>query len=73
MAGAFQLGSQIGEYRLVDFIGAGGMGEVYRGVHLKIGRVVAIKFLMGGDYGSGGIERFLNEARLLAGLHHRTS
>jgi serine/threonine-protein kinase len=63
------LNSSIGEYRLVDFVGAGGMGEVYRAVHLKLGRVVAIKVLS-----EGGtphlIERFHNEARLHARLQH---
>jgi len=45
MSRALFLNSSIGEYRLVDFLGEGDMGEVYRGVHSKIGRVVAVKVL----------------------------
>jgi eukaryotic-like serine/threonine-protein kinase len=65
------LNSYIGEYLLVDFLGAGGMGEVYRGVHSKIGRVVAIKVLTQAVSGPAFIERFLNEARIQASLHHQ--
>jgi eukaryotic-like serine/threonine-protein kinase len=64
------LHSSIGEYRLVDFVGAGGMGEVYRAIHLKLGRVVAIKVLSEGDRTPHLIERFHNEARLHARLQH---
>ncbi|MDT7543081.1 MAG: eukaryotic-like serine/threonine-protein kinase [Acidobacteriota bacterium] len=61
----------VGEYRLVDFLGAGGMGEVYRGVHSKIGRVVAVKVLTArADRGLS--ERFINEARIQSKLHHRS-
>jgi len=65
------LNAAIGDYRLVDFLGAGGMGEVYRGVHSKIGRVVAIKVLTGIHRHTAAVERFLNEARIQARLQHR--
>jgi serine/threonine-protein kinase len=61
--------SVVGDYRLEEFLGAGGMGEVYRGVHSKIGRVAAIKILTA-VRDPGFTERFLNEARIQAGLHH---
>ena len=64
------INSSIGEYRLVDKLGEGGMGEVYRGVHSKIGRVVAIKVLSQAATGPEFLERFLNEARIQAGLQH---
>ncbi|MDQ3649250.1 MAG: serine/threonine protein kinase [Acidobacteriota bacterium] len=64
------LNSHIGEYQLVDFLGAGGMGEVYRAVHSKIGKVVAIKVLTLQTHGGGWHERFINEARIQARLHH---
>ncbi len=64
------LNSNIGEYQLVDFLGAGGMGEVYRAVHSKIGKVVAIKVLTLQTRGGGWHERFINEARIQARLHH---
>lgn len=62
--------STIGEYRLVDKLGEGGMGEVYRGVHSKIGRVVAIKILSQAATGPEFLERFVNEARIQGGLQH---
>lgn len=64
------LGQMIGEYRLVEFVGAGGMGDVYRGEHSKIGRVVAVKILSRTDARSGMTERFLNEARIQSGVQH---
>ena len=51
-------------------LGEGGMGEVYQGVHSKIGRVVAIKILRQAATGPEFVERFLNEARIQAGLQH---
>ena len=64
------INSTIGEYRLVDKLGEGGMGEVYQGVHSKIGRVVAIKIMSQAAAGPEFVERFLNEARIQAGLQH---
>jgi serine/threonine protein kinase len=64
------ISSTIGEYRLVGKLGEGGMGEVYQGVHSKIGRVVAIKLLSQASAGPQFVERFLNEARIQAGLQH---
>lgn len=65
------LNSNIGDYHLVDFLGAGGMGEVYRAVHAKIGKVVAIKVLTSQTRHDGLSERFINEARIQARLHHQ--
>jgi serine/threonine-protein kinase len=62
--------STIGEYRLIDYIGAGGMGEVYRAVHSKIGRVAAVKIMTRAGRDPRSIERFLNEARIQASLQH---
>lgn len=58
----------VGNYRLVDFLGAGGMGEVYRGIHRTTGRVVAIKVLTNGR--DAFAERFRNEARIQSALSH---
>jgi serine/threonine-protein kinase len=60
----------VGEYRIVDFLGAGGMGEVYRAMHQKIGRVAAVKVLTQATQSSGFVERFFNEARIQASLQH---
>jgi len=64
------LNSTIGEYRLIDYIGAGGMGEVYRAVHSKIGRVAAVKIMTRAGRDPRSLERFLNEARIQASLQH---
>jgi len=64
------INSTIGEYRLVEKLGEGGMGEVYQGVHSKIGRVVAVKILSQAAHGPEFVERFLNEARIQGGLQH---
>ncbi|HWP42943.1 MAG TPA: serine/threonine-protein kinase, partial [Blastocatellia bacterium] len=64
------LNATIGEYRIVGTIGAGGMGEVYRAVHNKIGRVAAVKVLSQATRSPEFVDRFLNEARIQASLQH---
>ncbi|MCG8914492.1 serine/threonine protein kinase [Actinokineospora sp. PR83] len=54
-----------GRYRLDEQVGAGGMGDVWRGLDLELGRVVALKRSRVGDDG-----QFRREARIAAGLHH---
>ena len=65
-----QRNSMIGEYRIVDFLGEGGMGQVYRAVHTRIDRTVAIKALIQTSGESILVQRFLNEARIQASLRH---
>lgn len=65
-----QIGEMVGDYRIVSFLGAGGMGAVYQGVHTKINRPAAIKVLAFSGKDSTIARRFFNEARLQAGLHH---
>lgn len=60
----------IGEYRVTGYLGEGGMGVVYRGVHEKLGRPTAIKVLGASCVDPAYKVRFMNEARLQAGLHH---
>ncbi|MFE1263244.1 tetratricopeptide repeat protein [Streptomyces albogriseolus] len=66
-----------GRYRLLDRIGRGGMGEVWRARDEALGRQVAVKFLdpLGSqrDPTSGRVlrERFRREARVAASLQHR--
>lgn len=62
--------TQIGEYQIVAYLGAGGMGEVYRGVHRKLGREVAIKILSRAESQQNLVARFFNEARIQASLQH---
>ena len=58
-------GSKLGHYEVLDQIGAGGMGEVYRGRDPRLNRDVAIK--VSNDRFS---ERFEREARAVAALNH---
>src|ERR671916_172806 len=71
MGRAFDTNQTVGEYRVVDFLGAGGMGEVYRAMHSKIGRVAAVKVLTAqATQTAGFVQRFFNEARIQASLQH---
>src|SRR5690348_6126524 len=58
-------GSKLGVYEIVEKIGAGGMGEVYRARDPRVGRDVAIK-VSAEKFG----ERFEREARAIASLNH---
>ena len=65
------LGRQVGPYRIVSPLGAGGMGEVYRAHDGKLGRDVAIKTLPA-EFARDPerLARFRREARTLASLNH---
>lgn len=65
-------GTRLGAYRVVDRIGAGGMGEVYRASRADdtFEREVAVKVLRAGDDGAVALERFVRERRILASLQH---
>ena len=58
----------IGPYQLLDFLGAGGMGAVYRAEDTRSNRIVAVKVLAGHD--PGFLARFRNEAQIQARLRH---
>ncbi|MGI9036263.1 MAG: serine/threonine protein kinase [Pyrinomonadaceae bacterium] len=60
----------VGDYCIVAFIGAGGMGEVYKGVHAKLGRTAAIKVLNKMSPDSSLTTRFFNEARVQSSIYH---
>ncbi len=61
-----------GRIEILDKIGEGGMGTVWRGLHLKLERVVAVKILDETlQLRPDGRERFTREARALALLAHR--
>ena len=67
----FQPGRQLGPYRIVSPLGAGGMGTVYRAHDTKLGRDVAIKTLPP-EYANDPdrLARLRREARTLAALNH---
>jgi len=67
---ANRVGEQLGNYRLVSLIGAGGFAEVYQGTHIHLGTQAAIKLLHTQLATAGEIEKFRVEARTIANLIH---
>jgi Tol biopolymer transport system component len=68
---ALSSGSRLGPYEILSFLGAGGMGEVYRARDTRLARDVALKILMGSTgVDSERFRRFQSEARSAAALSH---
>lgn len=66
-----------GKYALIDVLGAGGFGTVYRGIQEPVGREVAVKVIKdaekdaGEDHADKGLRaRFFREARTIGRLSH---
>jgi eukaryotic-like serine/threonine-protein kinase len=60
------LGTHLGPYEILAFIGSGGMGEVYRGRDTRLRRLVAIKVLPAELVGgTEGRERFNREVQAI--------
>ena len=58
------------DYQIIELIGRGGMGAVYRAWQPSLGRLVAVKVLPSEGGITGAKERFENEARVLGLLQH---
>jgi len=65
------IGQLVGHYRVLEKIGAGGMGEVYRARDERLGREVALKLIRPASGESPDVlRRFEQEARAAAALNH---
>jgi dipeptidyl aminopeptidase/acylaminoacyl peptidase len=66
-----EAGMRLGPYEILAFLGAGGMGEVYRGRDTRLGREVAIKLVTGSLSADPELlRRFEQEARAAGTLNH---
>ena len=68
---AMQTGSTLGRYEIMDLLGVGGMGEVYRARDARLERFVAIKTLPDKFANNDeALARFRRESRAIAALNH---
>ncbi|HSR49257.1 MAG TPA: protein kinase [Acidobacteriota bacterium] len=68
---SLEIGSEVGPYKILDTVGAGGMGEVYRARDTRLHRDVAIKVLPQRHVDNEEAKaRFEREARAVAALSH---
>src|SRR6476660_8468100 len=64
------IGETIGAYRVLEEIGSGGMGTVYRAADVRLGREVALKFIRDDGAAPEYVDRFRREARAASAINH---
>jgi serine/threonine-protein kinase len=65
------IGTIVGSYELVELVGTGGMGAVYRAIDRRTGATVAVKVFGPSVIEAGALARFYQEARLHRSLVHQ--
>ncbi|AMY08515.1 Serine/threonine-protein kinase PknA [Luteitalea pratensis] len=63
-------GEVVGPYRVLELLGTGGMGEVYKAADTRLERLVALKLLATVALEPSRIHRFIREARAASALNH---
>ena len=68
---AIKRGDTVGDYKVIDLAGSGGMGAVYKIEHVITRRIEAMKVLpIGIGSGTEEVQRFEREIQVQARLHH---